>query len=308
MATLPGVITRVKTPFLLLVAAAALVYAWQTEHRYAEGGRSSKPDTIAQDSSRARVRIVVSEGRLVAYPGAEVSVGTDIGGTIETLAVREKDRVARGALLATIRSDDLHAELERAEAGLREIDADIRLNEQEMVRAEQLLKAEVWPRQQYDRMQRNLDASLARRANTTAEIRRIQALIDKTRIVAPISGTVTVRHVDRGETVRPGDWIVTLADLSRTRVEAEVDEFDVANVSVGDRATVTAEGFDRQWQGRVEEIPDVVSQRRIKPQDPSKPSDARVLLVKIALEDPAPFKLGQRLEVRLRGNGSGTVQ
>jgi multidrug resistance efflux pump len=78
-----------------------------------------------------------------------------------------------------------------------------------------------------------------------------------------------------------------------------VDEFDAANVRLGDRATITAEGYDGQWQGRVEEVPDVVSLRRIKPPDPSKPSDVRVLLVKIALDGPVPLKLGQRLEVRI---------
>jgi cold shock CspA family protein len=45
-----------------------------------------------------------------------------------------------------------------------------------------------------------------------------------------------------------------------------------------------------------------VSPRRIKPQDPSKPTDARVLLVKVALEGTTTLKLGQRVEVRIQSD------
>lgn len=303
MADAKELMTRLKTPLLLLVAAGSLLHAWRVEQRRpaAGGAPAVTGETSRKDGNGEGV---VAEGRLVAYPGAEVTVGSDIGGVVESLTVAEQERVKKGQLVASIRADDLRAELERNRANLREVEADIRLHEQEMGRAERLLRSDVWPRQQYDLVRRNLDASRARRAGAEAEIRRIGALIAKTRILAPIGGTVTVRHLEPGETVQPGTRIVTLADLSRTRVEAELDEFDVGRVRLGDRATVSAEGFGQRWQGRVEEVPASVSQRRIKPQDPAKPSDARVLLVKIALEEPTPLKLGQRLEVRIQGRGS----
>jgi hypothetical protein len=83
-------------------------------------------------------------------------------------------------------------------------------------------------------------------------------------------------------------------------VETEVDEFDLGKLTLGAQAVVTAEGFpDRSWVGRVEQIPDLVGPRKLKPQDPGKPSDTRVLLVKVALTEPTPLKLGQRVEVAL---------
>ena len=39
--------------------------------------------------------------------------------------------------------------------------------------------------------------------------------------------------------------------------------------------------------------------RRLKPQDPGRPSDTRVLLVKVALDEKTPLKLGQRVEVEI---------
>jgi len=62
-----------------------------------------------------------------------------------------------------------------------------------------------------------------------------------------------------------------------------------------------AEGHDGSWHGFVEEIPDAVSGRVLKPQDPGKPTDNRILLVKIRLDGPTPRKLGQRVEVAIEG-------
>ena len=77
----------------------------------------------------------------------------------------------------------------------------------------------------------------------------------------------------------------------RARVEAEIDEFDVARIHLGATVNVMAEGFDKGWQGTIEEIPDSVVNRRIKPQDPSKPIDTRVLLVKVAFAEPTKIVL-----------------
>ena len=130
-------------------------------------------------------------------------------------------------------------------------------------------------------------------------MRRLEALIAKTIITAPIDGVIVDRAVHAGETVASGDPLVTIADLSRTRVEAEIDEFDAARVHLGAAVMVAAEGFDRPWRGTIEEIPDTVVNRRLKPQDPSKPIDTRVLLVKVAFIEHTPLKLGQRVEVRI---------
>ncbi|MES1210824.1 MAG: hypothetical protein ABUL63_00690, partial [Acidobacteriota bacterium] len=92
------------------------------------------------------------------------------------------------------------------------------------------------------------------------------------------------------------------------RIEAEVDEFDAGRVTLGSIVKVTAEGFAGQsWKGTVEEIPDAVVGRRLKPQDPGRPSDTRVLLVKVALGEATPLKLGQRVEVEIGAAGAQRV-
>ncbi len=243
---------------------------------------------------------VAAEGRIVTYPGGEVLVAADAAGVITRLAVEEQDTVRRGQLLAELEADDLRAGLAEQRSRVAEAEADIRLAEINLARAEKLLASRVGTAEAVDQARRDRDAATARRATATAAAARIQAQIAKTRIAAPIAGTVIARTVHPGEHLEAGDPLVTLADLTRLRIEAEVDEFDASRIALGARVAVTAEGWDgRTWPGTVEEIPDNVVGRRLKPQDPGKPSDTRVLLVKIALDEKTPLKLGQRVEVEI---------
>lgn len=273
----------------LLVATVAQVKAM----------RSTRPaaPTAASGSQPARIS---AEGRIVAYPGAEVTVASDAAGTIDQMAVKEKDFLRKGDVVAFIKANDLRAAAAEAKARVAEADADIRLLEIETARAQKLWQEDVGSKQMWEKSERDLDAARARRESTMAELRRLEAIVDKTVITAPIDGVVIARYTDQGESVATGQSIVTIADLKRMRVEAEVDEFDAARITLGAVVYVTAEGYDgRGWRGTIEEIPDAVTSRRLKPQDTSKPIDTHVLLVKVAMAEPLPLKLGQRVEVKI---------
>ncbi|TAH34364.1 MAG: efflux RND transporter periplasmic adaptor subunit [Planctomycetota bacterium] len=276
------------------------------------GLRQETPDFEPEPPSgaaQAAPAAVAAEGRLLAYPDADVQVGAELGGLLERVAVVERQQVQRGELLAELRAHDRRAELAEAEARAAEIEADIRLFELELRRMERLAEQGAAAQAAADQARRNLEAAQARRHSAAAQIERIQAELDKTRILAPISGVVVERLVDQGETVAAGDPLFRIADLGRLRVEAEVDEFDAARVALGAPVTVTAEGHEGQaWAGVVEEIPEAVGARRLKPQDPSRPTDVRVLPVKVALSEPVPLKLGQRVEVLLHAAPAAPAQ
>jgi RND family efflux transporter MFP subunit len=281
---------RILYPILGILILAATVVQVNATRRKPPAPRV----TAAAETPR-----VVAEGRVVTYPGAEVTVGTDVAGTLESLTVNEKESVRRGQTIAVIRADDTRAALGVARARVTEADADIRLYQSEVARAKNLWDVEVGSRQAFEKAERDLDAARARRASAAAEVARLEALVEKTIITAPIDGVVITRHAHAGENVESGEAIVTVANLGRTRVEAEIDEFDSARMRLGAAVQVSAEGFDRTWRATIEEIPDSVVNRRLNPQDPSKPIDTRVLLVKVAFAEPTPLKLGQRVEVRI---------
>lgn len=216
------------------------------------------------------------------------------------MLVEEKDTVRKGQVIAELRADDLRAELAEARARVEEADADIRFADLDIERAEKLLAAKVGTQETADRARRNRDTAYARRETALAAVGRLEAVLAKTRITAPIDGVVISRTVQPGEHVEAGAPLATVADLRRTRIEAEVDEFDAGRVTVGAPVEINAEGFTGQiWKGTVEEIPDAVVGRRLRPQNPGRPSDTRVLMVKVALDGETPLKLGQRVEVKI---------
>jgi RND family efflux transporter MFP subunit len=289
----PSRLRRFLLPALGLAAVASFV---------AQAANLESKSGAAAASAAPVAPRVVAEGRLAPYPDAEITVAAEVSGVLVGLPFAEKDRLERGDIVAQIRADDLIAEIAAAEARLVESAAEIRLAQTELERAAKLLAKQIDTASRRDRSQRDLDVAQARRATAKAELQRLEAKWQKYRVLAPIDGIVLRRLVDRDETVESGQPIAIVADLARVRIEAEVDEFDAGRIALGQPVEITAEGHDGlRWTGVVEEIPDAVSGRVLKPQDPGRPSDTRILLVKIRLDEPTPLKLGQRVEVSIQG-------
>ncbi len=241
-----------------------------------------------------------SEGRVVAYPGADVTVGTDLGGTLTQVLVQEGDRVAKGQLLALIDARQEHAALSEALSRIQELASDERFHAAELQRYERLQASDIISRQSLDQTRTQLDLARSRREAAQATAERLKVAISKLRILAPIDGIVVSRHAHGGETLPAGAHLFQIVQPEKVRLEAEVDEFDLFRIALGDRVQVRAEGYPSTWSAVVEEIPSQVVGRKLKPQDPSRPSDTRVLLVKVALREPTPLKLGQRVELEIR--------
>lgn len=288
---------RIIVLLLVAVGFAGFLY-WRSmpvHANHAELNAKADAANLARETSPVR-----TEGRLAAYPGAEVDVSGEVGGIIDELMVAENQKVAKGQLIAHLRSHDLEAQIAEEKARLQEIKADIRLDQSEADRYRRLYEAKVGTQEQAQKAERDIELDQAKLGTEEATIEALQTQLDKTYIHAPISGTVLVRAHQRGESVTAGETIVTIADLKRVRVEAEVDEYDLARVHMNEPVVVHAEGFDRTWKAHVEEIPGQVEGRKLRPEDPGKPVDTRVLLVKIAFDEPTPLKLGQRVEVDLK--------
>lgn len=248
----------------------------------------------------AAPREVAAEGRVVAYPGYEVVVGSERSGRLERVLVEEGQVVAKGALLAAFETDELRASLFEARTRIAEAEAEVRLAEANRARKQRLIDEQIVSTHDFDLATRDLDTARARLETARASVARIEAQLAKSRIVAPIAGSVLLRHVDAGETLEAGERVVTLADLGRLRIEGEADEADAAALSLGAAVTIRSDGYPgASWQGRVEEIPQSATVRRLKPQDPSRPTDTRVLAVKVAFAEPTPLKLGTTVDLRI---------
>ena len=292
-----------------LLLTTGLIVQSQSGEWYAQLSDWASPSSpeLQREVDSPAVPRVAAEGRVVVYPGAEVVVGTEVAGLIVRLTVKEKSPVRAGDLVAELNSADLRASRAESDARVDEAEADIRFYDREVRRDQALLARHATSPQNLDVNVRGLELARARRDAALAGRDRLDALIAKTRITAPIDGVVTARHVQLGEIAEPGRAVVTIADLNRLRIEAEVDEFDAARVALGSPVMITAEGYGpTKWRGTVEEIPDSVVSRRTRPADPGRPIDARVLPVKISLTEPTALKLGQRIDVEIASSNTGT--
>ncbi len=248
-----------------------------------------------------------AEARVVSAPGAEVVVGVERGGRLARLLVEEGRPVRAGDVIAELDADEDQAALAEAKARLAQAEAELRFAGLQHQRAGRLHAQNAGSADAIDRAAHERDVAAAQRDLARATVRRLGAGLAKTRITAPIDGVVVARHATAGEVVAPGAPLATIADLSRTCVVAEVDEYDIGRVNVGDTVRVSAEGYDEGWDARVEEIPEIVSRRGLRPQDPGRPSDTGVLLVRIAPVEPLPLKLGQRAAVQIVSRPAAAV-
>jgi RND family efflux transporter MFP subunit len=266
---------------------------------------TNRPPEVKPAPEAARGQASVrAEGHVECYPDGVVEVGSEMAGLISVLPIEENQPVEKGAVIAELKSDELRASLAEARARVTELDAEQKLADAEMRREQGLLGSGAVSREDFDRASRDFDVAAARRHSAVATVTRIEALLAKTRILAPIGGVVVRRYVHAGETIDSNTRLARLADLGRTRIEAEVDEYDAGRVKLGQPVQITAEGYPGQeWIGVVEEVPGLVVDKTMEPRDPARPIDVRVLLVKIAFSEPTPLKLGQRVEVQVQTGG-----
>ncbi|MBP6703237.1 MAG: efflux RND transporter periplasmic adaptor subunit [Vicinamibacteria bacterium] len=256
------------------------------------------PSTPAAAAGRAPLAGIAAEGRVVAYPGAEVTIGADAIGRLLRVNVAEGEIVKKGQVLAEIDASDLVASRDEAKARLEEAVAERQLAQLNADRQMRLFAEGVLPAHDRDAASRDVEITQARIETARASIRRLDATIAKTRLIAPITGTVTSRIVNAGQMVDRGDPAFIVADLNRLRIEGEAHEADADRVAIGAEVEIRADGFPgTSFRGRVEEIPGSVTLRRIKPQDPARPTDVRVLALKVAFDGHTPLKLGSTVDL-----------
>jgi HlyD family secretion protein len=208
-------------------------------------------------------------------PETLVKLSANVPGEVVRLAVKEGDPVKKGQFLLQLDSAQYEAQLRQSQAALDAAKSNLALSEVALERSESLLKRKeslfekklVSPEEiEIARTERNadkarVDVNREEVARATAAVQSAQDSLRKTVFNSPIDGTVTQLNVERGEIVmvgtmnNPGTVVLSVADLRRMKVEADVDETDVATVRLGQTATVKVDALpDTTLTGRVVEI------------------------------------------------------
>jgi HlyD family secretion protein len=136
-----------------------------------------------------------------------------------------------------------------------------------------------------------------------AELAAAEQAVEKTKIRAPIAGTILQVQAKPGElaTPSPDQPLLVMADLSKLRVRAEVDERDVAQIHVGQPVMVQAHAFrGRDFAGTVASIARLVGPAAINARNQRKLTDVDVVEVMIDLPEPGPLVVGMQADVYFR--------
>lgn len=161
---------------------------------------------------------------------------------------------------------------------------------------ENLRMVEAGPREEARR------AARAELAKAEADLQYINTFLANTAVRSPVDGLVTKRLLEPGAVVplEVPRTILTIADMRRVRVRAEVDETDVRKVRAGLRALITADAYPgKEFTGKVVEMGAVVGKKTLRGDNPAEMLDARVLDVKIDLDPGQRLQLGLGVDVKI---------
>lgn len=139
-----------------------------------------------------------------------------------------------------------------------------------------------------------------------SDVSLAQLMLDRTRIRAPIAGTVLEVHVKPGEVVTPSPEqpVITMGDPSVVVVKAELDERDVSKVRIGQKAFVRSSAFPgREFEGKVTALAPVLAAPRMSQRGPRRPTDLEVLELTIEFDAKSPLMPGLRVDTFFRREG-----
>ena len=126
-----------------------------------------------------------------------------------------------------------------------------------------------------------------------------EALLEKTRIRAPVSATILQLPAKAGEMVAPSPdlALAVLGDMTVVRLKAEVDEHDASKIKAGGKVVIKSNAYPgRDFEGHVAELAPTLASPKFALRGASRPTDVEVLEVTIELDGQVPLLPGMRAD------------
>jgi HlyD family secretion protein len=217
-------------------------------------------------------QVVSATGKI--QPEVEVKIAPEVAGEIIELPLREGADVKKGDLLVRIKPDAYRYQFEQREADLAAaraaaLETEVRLQKaaDDLKRNESLHRQNLISDYAYTTARADHEMARASLDNARANIRRAEGLLnqtrdqlDKTTLYAPIDGTISSLTSEVGERVVgtgqfAGTEIMRVADLANMEVRVNINENDIVNVKIADRALIAIDAFPgRKFEATVKEI------------------------------------------------------
>ena len=180
---------------------------------------------------------------------ANVTVRTQISGTLQKILFTEGQLVRAGDVLAQIDPRPYEAALQTAQGNLRRDQSLLANARLDLTRYEGLVKEDSIAQQQLDTQRALVDQYAGSIESDEGQVKTAQVNLTFTRIVSPVSGRVGIRQVDQGNYVTPGDTngIVVVNQVQPISVIFSIPEDNVPALlkKVHEGAAMTVEAYDK---------------------------------------------------------------
>lgn len=228
--------------------------------------------TTEKAVTKTITQIVSATGKV--QPEVEVKIAPEVSGEIIKLPFREGAAVKKGELLVSIKPDLYRFGVEQQEAALVSARASAVSAKALLVQAEADFKRnqDLYDRKlisdsdyatskaNFENLKAGYDNAVANITRAEGSLSQAQDQLIKTTIYSPIDGTVSSLSNEVGERVAGtgsygGAEVMRVADLGNMEVRVNINENDIVNVKVGDKAKVTIDAFpNRKFDATVKEI------------------------------------------------------
>jgi HlyD family secretion protein len=173
-------------------------------------------------------------------------------GRIVAVYVEAGDHVKRGQILAKIDDSVMVQQVNRLAASLEQAKAQAALSAAEYKRAQGVEAAGALSAEDIEKRRATAVTDAANVKVVAAQLAEAEARLGRTRISAPVEGTVLTRNAEVGQIAAPGgSTLFRVASGGEVEMRGQIAEQDLAQVKVGQPATVYLTGIARPFSGTV---------------------------------------------------------
>lgn len=245
--------------FFIVVVLALLWLAGTFHKKISPAGsqatRSGRAIGDAQIVSARRIRIPRLESSVGTIKAVhEASVASKVLAKVTEVRVTAGQQVHVGELLVQLDDADLKARLEQAQASARSARAARDQATIEYERVAKLYEQNAAASIELDRARSTLKSAEAELSRSDQSTTEALAVLEYTAIRSPISGVIIDKRIEVGDTVSPGQVLLTLYDATRMQLVASVRESLIQKLTVGQSVEVEIDALKKRCAGRVSEI------------------------------------------------------
>ena len=208
-------------------------------------------------SLRTVIQKVNASGTI--QPETEVKISAESTAFIDSITVKEGDRVYKGQHLISLDRKRILSNYNSASSSVRSAQARLKQELASKKRVESMYEQNLASDQELEAVQASYEIANSQLEQAKANLDSRKDELDKARIMSPQDGIVTRIYKEVGEMAVGGmfqaDNLMIIADLSRMEVIIDVNENDVVSVSIGDTTEIEIDAFtDTLFYGVVSEI------------------------------------------------------